>query len=99
SIINFKVKMGKIKYSTQKLDFSTDLRNSVNEYFKSKDLSPFGNKQIIVKTIFVSMLYLIPFVLLISGIVDSVILVMACWILMGLGMSGMGMVTMHDANH
>lgn len=91
--------MEKIKYSKQKLDFSTDLRNSVNEYFRNKNLSPFGNKQIIVKTVFVSMLYLIPFILLITGVVTSVTLVLACWVLMGLGMSGVGMVTMHDANH
>ena len=98
--IIFKIrKMANIRYSRNKLDFTTDLRNSVNEYFSKNNIQPYGNLKIYLKTIFMTLLYLAPFVIMISGLVSSVIPVLACWILMGLGMSGLGMVTMHDANH
>jgi linoleoyl-CoA desaturase len=91
--------MKNIKYSKQKLDFTTDLRNSVNEYFSKSNLEFYGNRKIYLKTIFMALLYLAPFILMISGLISSVVLIMACWFIMGLGMSGLGMVTMHDANH
>jgi linoleoyl-CoA desaturase len=91
--------MKNIKYSRQKLDFTTDLRNSVNEYFSKNNIQPHGNGKIYLKTIFMVVLYLAPFVLMVSGLISSVTLVLACWVIMGLGMSGLGMATMHDANH
>ncbi|HZH72297.1 MAG TPA: acyl-CoA desaturase [Mariniphaga sp.] len=89
----------KLKYSKQNLDFSTDLRNTVNNYFRENNIEPFGNKKIIVKTILVSLLYFVPYFLMITGVITSGLLVLACWMLMGIGMSVVGMVTMHDANH
>ena len=91
--------MKNIRYSKQKLDFTTELRNSVNEYFNINNIQPYGNQKIYLKTIFMATLYLAPYILMISGLITSVLLVLACWIVMGLGMSGIGMVTMHDANH
>ncbi len=91
--------MEKIQYSRQKMDFTTDLRKSVNEYFKKKNIEPYGNYKLYVKTIFMTLLYFAPFILMISGLVTSVPLVLAGWVIMGFGMSGLGMVTMHDANH
>lgn len=91
--------MTNIRYSKQKLDFTTELRNSVNEYFSKNKIQHYGNHKIYLKTAFMALLYLAPFVLLISGLVTSVALVLVCWFIMGLGMSGLGMVTMHDANH
>ncbi len=91
--------MENIKYSKQKLDFTTDLRKSVNEYFSKNKIQPYGNQKIYLKTLFMTLVYLVPFILMISGLVTSVTLVLTGWIVMGLGMSGLGMVTMHDANH
>lgn len=91
--------MKNIKYSRQRLDFTTDLRNSVNEYFKKNNIQPYGNQKIYLKTIFMILLYLVPFILMISGLITSVTLILVSWFIMGLGMSGLGMVTMHDANH
>ncbi|HKK68077.1 MAG TPA: acyl-CoA desaturase, partial [Bacteroidales bacterium] len=36
---------------------------------------------------------------MLSGVVTSVWGVVACWLVMGMGMAGLGMVLMHDANH
>lgn len=91
--------MKNMRYSTQKLDFTTELRNSVNEYFSKNNIQPYGNQKIYVKTILMTTLYLAPFILMILGVITSVLLLLACWIAMGFGMSGLGMVTMHDANH
>ncbi|RIH64491.1 acyl-CoA desaturase [Mariniphaga sediminis] len=91
--------MENIKYSKNQLDFTTELRNSVNEYFSKNNIQPYGNRKIYVKTIFMLLLYLTPFILMISGLISSVLPLLACWFIMGLGMSGLGMATMHDANH
>lgn len=76
-----------------------ELRTSVNDYFKNNNIEPYGNNRIIVKTIFMSLLYFAPLILMVSGIFTSVPAVLASWIVMGFGMAGLGMATMHDANH
>lgn len=91
--------MRKIKYSKNNIEFFTELRASVNSYFESKGIEKYGNKEILVKTLLMAMLYLTPYTLMISGIINAILPVMLCWILMGLGMSGIGLVAMHDANH
>ena len=91
--------MENIKYSKDRLDFTIELRNSVNEYFSKNNIQQYGNQRIYLKTIFMTMLYFAPFILMVSGLVSAGVLVLACWFIMGLGMSGLGMVTMHDANH
>lgn len=93
------IKRKMIRYSKNKIDFLTDLRTSVNDYFKENNIEPFGNTRIIVKSLFMALLYFAPLALMISGVFTSVLPVLACWIVMGFGMAGMGMATMHDANH
>ncbi|MCG6186552.1 fatty acid desaturase family protein [Maribellus maritimus] len=88
-----------IRYSKNKIDFLTELRTSVNEYFKTNNIEPYGNKAIIFKTAVMALLYFAPLILIISGVFTSVLPVLACWVVMGFGMSGVGMATMHDANH
>lgn len=46
-----------------------------------------------------ALLYLVPYILMVAGLVTTVAPVLVCWFVMGLGMPGLGMVTMHDANH
>ena len=88
-----------IRYSKNKIDFLTELRTSVNEYFETHKKTPYGNHKIIVKTVFMLLLYMVPWVLMISGVFTSVLPVLAAWVVMGFGMAGVGMATMHDANH
>lgn len=91
--------MQKIKYSKSNTDFTTDLRKSVKDYFIQNNIQQYGNKEILIKTIFMAMVYFIPYAAIVSGMVSTIWLLLACWMLMGLGMSGIGLVTMHDANH
>ncbi len=44
-------------------------------------------------------LYLIPYFLMIFGVITSFGGVLAIWLIMGLGKAGVGMGVMHDANH
>jgi len=88
-----------IRYSKNKIDFLTELRTSVNNYFDKNNIEPYGNKKIILKSIVMTLLYLAPLVLMVSGIITSVVAVLVSWVVMGFGMAGLGMATMHDANH
>ncbi len=91
--------MKNLKYKKDKLEFVTELRKEVNNYFKNRGLEKHGGKIILIKTLIMLMVYAIPYGLIISGLVSSLGPVLICWIVMGLGMSGLGLVTMHDANH
>ncbi len=81
------------------MDFGTELRKKVSDYFASENTSKYGNTNLLIKAVFMVLLYITPFILMLTGIVDSVWGILLCWILMGLGMAGIGMAIMHDANH
>jgi len=80
-------------------EFIKELRAEVNEYFKQNNISRFGNKQSVFKTIVMLLLYFLPFVLMLSGLITSFPLILSCWIIMGIAIAGIGMGVMHDANH
>ena len=80
------------------MEFITDLRQSVDEYFKKNNISRFGNWNMIVKSIFMISLYVVPFmVMLLVNLSPLAFWLM--WVLMGVGMAGIGLSVMHDANH
>jgi len=90
----------KLKFASQvKPDFIIELREKIKEYFETKHISKFGNANLVVKTIFMFLVYLLPFILMLSGTIHSFPGILFCWILMGVGMAGVGMGLMHDANH
>jgi linoleoyl-CoA desaturase len=86
-------------FSKEKADFTLELRKKVKEYFQENKLSKFGNKNLVLKSVLMVFLYLIPFGLMLSGIFTSGYPIILCWVLMGFGLAGLGMVLMHDANH
>lgn len=80
-------------------EFFKVLRKRVNDHFKDKNISRHANIHMKIKTAFMIGLYFIPFILLVTGVIQSLPLMFGMWILMGLGMSGIGLSIMHDANH
>lgn len=80
-------------------DFFRVLRKRVNNYFEENNISRTGNLNMRIKTIFMLVLYLAPLVIILIGLVTSKIGLIALWALMGIGMSGIGLSIMHDANH
>jgi len=89
-----------IKFNTQSSpEFFKELRARVNKHFKDNNISKYANINMKIKTIFMLSLYFIPLILMLSGVTSSVGWVLFLWVLMGLGMSGIGLSVMHDANH
>lgn len=80
-------------------EFFKELRKRVNAYFKEKNISKQANLNMKLKTVFMLCLYFIPFILMLSGVVYSSWAVISMWVIMGFGMSGIGLSIMHDANH
>lgn len=85
--------------NTQSKDFLIDLRKSVDDYFKNHKKTRFGNTNMMVKTIFMFSLYFIPFLVIVSNSINSSFVYWLMWVLMGVGMAGIGLSVMHDANH
>ncbi|WP_316933203.1 fatty acid desaturase family protein [Maribacter thermophilus] len=71
----------------------------VSEYSKTAQKSRYGNKRMVIKTIFMLLLFFTPLAFIIFSSITSVPLLFGLYILSGLGMAGIGMGIMHDAIH
>lgn len=91
--------MKRVVFDRENPEFFQELRQRVNAYFSDNNITRFGNRNMVFKTIFMLALYLIPYILMLSGIATSFLPLMGLWVLMGFGMAGIGMSIMHDANH
>jgi linoleoyl-CoA desaturase len=80
-------------------EFYNVLRERVKEFFESNKISPYANARMVLKTITMLTIYCVPLGVLYFGSFNSVPVMMACWVVMGFGMAGIGMSVMHDANH
>lgn len=88
-----------LKFSNQQKDFFVTLNQRVNAYFKNNKIERTANTEMVIKTIFMFSLYLIPYFLLIGGITSNGWVMLGLCAVMGLGMAGIGLSIMHDANH
>jgi linoleoyl-CoA desaturase len=85
------------KDSNTKLFFPT-VRQRVDAYFKENNLSKHSDATMVTKTIVLLSAYILPFIAILTfhpAFGTSLIL----WTIMGLGVAGIGMSVMHDANH
>ncbi len=78
--------------------FVNTLRKNVHDYFKENQLSPKANFAMVVKTIVMISLYIVPYILILSIGMPS-LLAAGLTVLMGIGIAGVGMGVMHDACH
>ena len=80
------------------LKFFRTLNSRVNSYFKENNIPKTGNWKIHLKTVILFTVFLVPYFLILT-------LPMPFWahllltFVMGVGMAGIGMNVMHDANH
>jgi len=94
------MKMPTVRFNTKEQpEFFRELRMRVNNYFTENNMSPKGNTHMVIKSVFMICLYFIPLAFLVSGAIQNTWLMFGIWILMGLGMAGIGLSIMHDANH
>ncbi|MCC9168717.1 fatty acid desaturase family protein [Pontibacter harenae] len=90
---------GKIKFvNKDKSLFFPTLRKRVDAYFEENKISKNANTTMVVKSIVLLLCYIAPFILLLS-LQPSLGISLALWFIMGLGVAGIGMSVMHDANH
>lgn len=80
-------------------DFWTTLRTRVNAYFQENDIRRDANDQMIIKTVSVLSMYLVPYLVLIFAGITNWYILMALWIVMGMGKAFIGTTVMHDALH
>lgn len=80
-------------------EFFQVLRKRVNQHFSDKGITKYGDGRMVFKTVFMVSLYAVPLLLLLSGLVQATWAIVLMWVLMALGMSGIGFSVMHDANH
>lgn len=99
-IINQQIlKLKSLTFARTKLDFSSTLNKRVNEYFKSRGLSRHGNAEMVVKTICMFVLYFLPYALIVGGVITTPLLLIVMVVIMSIGLGGIGLSVMHDANH
>ncbi|MBI3133106.1 MAG: acyl-CoA desaturase [Bacteroidetes bacterium] len=80
-------------------DFNGTLKKRVRDYFKDNNISRFANANMVLKTIFMVSLYFTPYFLMVFGVITNPWLIVLCWAIMGIGIAGIGLSIMHDANH
>lgn len=90
----------RIKFtSRQGVNFHKELREKVDLYFRSKRLPKTAPKSVWWKISFMLALYILPFIVALILFTDAPVLYCLMFLLMGLGMAGIGMNVAHDANH
>ena len=92
-------KKSPLKFASNNRDFVTTLNKRVNEYFKLNNLSRNADTEMIVKTIFMFLLYFVPYALIVTQVVSGSLGLISLVIVMGFGLAGIGLSVMHDANH
>ncbi|GAA4430099.1 acyl-CoA desaturase [Pontibacter saemangeumensis] len=90
---------GKVKFvSKDKNLFFATLRKRVDNYFEENKISKTANTAMVVKSVVLLLCYILPFVALLV-FQPALPLSLLLWFIMGLGVAGIGMSVMHDANH
>jgi len=89
-----------VRFSKDKnKEFITTLKKRVKEYFTENRASKYANSAMILKTVVILLMFFVPYAIIISGMVSQVLINLALWLLLGIGVAGIGMSIMHDANH
>ena len=74
-------------------EFMIELREKVAAYFEANNLSKYGNMKMVLKSVVMLLLFLAPYVLMITGVVSSFAGVLICWIVIGIGTVSAGWIS------
>ncbi|MFZ9982740.1 MAG: fatty acid desaturase family protein [Cyclobacteriaceae bacterium] len=88
-----------LRFAANNPQFFATVNQRVNNYFKTNNISKHANGHMVIKTIFMLSLYFTPYALLLGGVIQGSLAMWFASIVMGLGMAGIGLSIMHDANH
>ncbi|HYG52049.1 MAG TPA: fatty acid desaturase, partial [Flavobacteriales bacterium] len=90
---------GKVRFvHKDKTLFFPTLKKRVDLYFKENKISKNANAHMVIKTIALLAMYLAPFILILT-IAMPLWAQLCLWVVMGIGLAGVGMGVMHDAAH
>ncbi|MEE9349340.1 MAG: acyl-CoA desaturase [Flavobacteriaceae bacterium] len=81
-----------------KTKFFRTLNKKVNSYFKDNKIKKTGNSRLYIKAIIMFSLFIAPLVILLTIDLSGWLQVLMM-VIIGIGMAGVGMNVMHDANH
>jgi linoleoyl-CoA desaturase len=96
---NMTIDYSNIRFARNRAEFFAILNQRVNQYFKTNEIGKNANSEMVVKTVFMFMLYFVPYSLLIFSGITSIWFMIAMVVVMGLGKAGIGLSVMHDAIH
>lgn len=88
-----------LTFAPSQREFSATLNRRVGEYFKVNGLNRHADLEMIFKTFFMFGMYFIPYGLILGGVVSGAGWLLFSVVIMGLGLAGIGLSVMHDANH
>src|SRR5687767_3018557 len=88
-----------VTFAATHRDFSTTLNSRVNAYFKENNLSRYANAEMVIKSFCMFAAYFVPYGLILSGVITGAPALLLSVVIMGLGLAGIGLSVMHDANH
>jgi linoleoyl-CoA desaturase len=88
-----------IKFAVTHRDFLAALNKRVGDYFKVNGVSRYANREMIIKTFCMFLMYFTPYAVILSGVVTSWPWLVLLVLVMSLGLAGIGLSVMHDANH
>jgi linoleoyl-CoA desaturase len=94
-------KLSLVKFAPKGTDnFHDAVKARVEEYFSKNNISKLHNPTMVVKTVAMLAMYFVPFALIVSGLASvNMIFFYGLWMLMGVGIAGIGTSVMHDSNH
>lgn len=88
-----------ITFGSTKRDFTATLNKRVGDYFKANGVTRHADSEMVLKTIFMFAMYFVPYGLILAGVVTGTIWLIVSVLIMSLGLAGIGLSVMHDANH
>lgn len=88
-----------LTFARTRMDFSTTVQKRVNDYFKKNNIKRQGNSEMVWKSVVMFTLYFGPYALILSGWITNPWLMLIPLFVMGIGLAGIGLSVMHDANH
>ena len=99
--MNSTQKLSLVKFAPKnKAGFFDTLKERIDAYFKEHKIEMHGNTSMKWKTVAMVSIYILPFIYIVSGFAASnLLLFYGAWLLMGIGMVGIGCSVMHDSNH
>jgi linoleoyl-CoA desaturase len=72
----------------------------IHNYFEEKNISPYANSRMWVKTVIMLSIYFAPYAFIVAGFGSHhLLLFYGLWMVMSMGMIGIGTSVMHDAHH